>query len=252
MARVYGPQRRPSSSGNFGPLAGFNTFGLTYQFDGANAARLARDLAGKFRTGGSAALRNAHWEMAARVRQYAADELREAKRRSGRPQRPDSLLMRSITDGRNGFVSPSGFQVGLEDWLFHQSPAFRYARRIELGGPNPMAAIGPITGGFWFPGGNLIEPIRGRRSEGRLMWRPVSGRSRNPRDADPFVIRPDDIVDREGGYHLHQKAGARFMRSRAIVGIYRREFKRVGIDLNAAYRAQYGVKPTNVRLGGSR
>ena len=243
------PGPRPTTSRRFGPLAGVPTRGLTVQPDVSAAVALARNLQGFFRKGAQQALLDAHREMAQRVQQYAVEELTEAKKRSGRPQRPDSLLTASIRNARNRFTSPSGFQVGLEDWLFRQSPAKKYARRIEMGGANPMARMGPIVGYFWYPTGTPSPPMFGSRAHGRLAWR-TAGRTGNIRDADAFVIRGDDIVDRAGGYRMHTKAGQRFLNSRQIMPTYRRHFAKNGLNVDLISKEVHGRRITNRDFGG--
>ena len=76
---------------------------------------------------------DAHHEMARRIQVRSVYYLRQSVRATGREQRGDKRLERSLLDDRNRIVSSRNFHVGIEDWL-DQSPARLYWRALEIGG----------------------------------------------------------------------------------------------------------------------
>lgn len=205
----------------------------------SRATRLANDIKASMQGPVRIALRSAHAEMAERVQEYTAQELVKAK--SARPQRAGRLLELAIQDPRNSEVGYNGFAVGLQDWL-DASPARAYYRRIEEGGPNPMAALGRVQGLFRTPGFGSPPSSDLRGVHGRLGWiRAVRG---------GFEVAPTDVAS--GGYHMHRAAGIRFRASGLPYDYYARAFRGVGLDFLKLYRLGYGAgasKPGYLQSG---
>jgi hypothetical protein len=183
------------------------------------------------------ALYEAHLDMAHTVQRYTVEELQRQK--SPRPQRPTSLTTRSLLDKRNREVTAQGFLVGT-DWLVTSSPAKRYIRRLEGGGPNPMARFGLIQGWFWYPSGRYpgAGPQGGSQEHGRLRWRPgqlattsATGRRGSfvRASSNTFRVDPNDVVAMVGGYRLIEGAGARFGRRMDMPAIYQKHIDRQGL-----------------------
>lgn len=215
---------------------GAGTPGFSVQPDMRAAVRLATQVHAKVGSPVRKALAAAHHDMAHRVRQYAAEALRDDK--SWRPQIRGNLLEAAILDERNSVVNASGFRVGEEDWL-DRSPAMAYWRRIEEGGPNPMAEWGVIHGYFWGPGAGTGPNASGY--QGRLAWR-VSP------NGFGFTIA---AVDRAyGGYHMHRTAGRRFVAGRLPLAAYKRAFSAVGLDFHANFVGLGGKRATNKKVIG--
>jgi hypothetical protein len=188
---------------NFAKLPRSASANVTVQPNMNSVTKLVRALNGTFKGGGwRNALADAHDQMSAGVRRAQVDVLTE--RRSKRTPRPTKYLEKSILDPRNSLVSAQGFQVGIVRWL-SRSPAKMYWRRIEFGGPNPMAAQGRIWGHFWDGGG-------------RLAW------FHHPRG---FRVHPVDVASE--GYHYMRDGARRYLNSGQPARVYRDTFKAYGI-----------------------
>jgi hypothetical protein len=159
MPVPYGPHRKTYYRPRYTATTGVRRLtigqpGLTWRFD---MDPLIRQLGG-FRfifgpQGGPfrVALKDSHLEMAERVNARQALELRRSVNQTGRPQRKERHLENALVHDKNRFATPRGFATGFPAWL-DESPARRYWRRIEEGGPNPMASQGRIIGFFWGQG----------------------------------------------------------------------------------------------------
>lgn len=215
--------------------------GITFSPDLTRVTRLASEIRASMQGPVRVALAAAHEDMAERVRDYAADELKKTK--SHRPGR-GNLMEQAIKNRQNSVVSANGFTVGEPDWL-DVSPAALYYRRIEEGGPNPMAAFGLVGGQFFVPGGPHApdnEMRGGLGVHGRLFWG-------HPRKGG-FQVEAQDVASR--GYHVHERAGRWFLNGRMPLTSYKRAFDSVGIDFVRLYEGYAGAQPTNVGILAGR
>lgn len=209
------------------PLGGTRTRGLSVTAQISTPSWMTRlhDNKGQFQTGVANALAAAHLEMARRVQELAADEL--DRQRSPRQRRTQDLLTAAILDANNREVSAQGWAVGSAQWLFKDSPAHRYARRIEFGGPNPMSLpqVGGVRAFFYSPGGPT--PFGAGSGQGRVGWfRPGSPTSRAG-----YHFKAQDAAS--DGYRLHTKAGDRFFtaQGRLQVLLYEKAFDEAGLGI---------------------
>lgn len=106
---------------------------VTFAFRATDLIKSARRLETQFRDGYKLASRDAHDQMAAIVQARQAFQLRQSVRQTGREQRGDRRLQKSILDARNRSARVGGFSVGIESWL-DRSPAALYWRALEVGG----------------------------------------------------------------------------------------------------------------------
>jgi hypothetical protein len=200
-----------SSSRGVGLPSLGKTANVTVQPNVRSATNLARRLNGTFRGGRwQDALADAHDRMSAELRAKQVQVLNE--RRSGRVRRPTNYLAMTISDPRNSLVTPHGFQVGIVSWL-SRSPAKMYWRRIEFGGPNPMARVGRVGGYFWSGGGKNFAPGAGA-GQARFTW------WNDPRG---FTIDPVDAASE--GYHYMSEGWRRYRASNGIYNAYRDTFR---------------------------
>lgn len=215
--------------------------GITFVPDLRAAVRLAYDVRVSMQGPVQAALGDAHEVMAGKVRERAALELRRAK---SKRQPRENLMEQALSDRRNSAVNFTGFAVGLSDWL-NESPAALYWRRIESGGPNPMAEEGRIIGFFKEPRSGPDPTLRGGLGlQGRLSWAPTGGFSvAGRRRGGGFLVAPIDRASE--GYHTIRAAGEWFKTSDLPLATYKSAFRARGIDFVRLYKLGYGVTPTN-------